>query len=168
MSGLPLKQRQDKNKKPGQKNASFLETNTLKDKAVLLSWIAGLLLLISLLWILTTPLQTRNLLRTVNNVLISNNDSRRLISHLNVKSSKAGLLGYWFMMLNSSDKMFIFTVFQDGILIPLGAVVSDNGKVNDVVPLSAHAVQIFSKLPDSILQIYIQRIETSYAGGQRQ
>ena len=66
-------------------------------------------------------------------------------------------------MYNSTDKMFVFAVFKDGILVPIGAIISDNGKVNELIPLSAHAVQIMDDLPQSILQIYITRIETSAA-----
>jgi hypothetical protein len=62
-------------------------------------------------------------------------------------------------MYNDTDKMFVFTVFQDGILIPLGAIVSSNGTVNEILPLSAHAVQVFDNFPKSVLQTYIDRIE---------
>jgi len=133
----------------------------LKDKAILLGWIAGLLLIISTLWILSQPIITHNLLRSVNNVFINRNDSRRIIANIPVRSGKANLLGYWYSMNNSDDVMFIFTVFQDGVLVPLGAIISVDGDVMEVIPLSAHAVQIFGDLPESILQIYINRIETA-------
>jgi hypothetical protein len=135
------------------------KTYDLKDKAILLGWVVGLLLLVSLLWILTQPLQTFYLLRTVNNVFINNNDSRRVSKYLPHKSGKAGLLGYWYSMSDLEKRMFVFGVFKDGALIPVGAVVSANGKVEELIPLSAHAVKIFDTLPESILQIYITRIE---------
>jgi len=135
----------------------------LKDKAILIGWIAGLLLLISVIWILTQPVQAGYLLRTVNNVLINNNDSRRLSSFIHKKSVKADLLGYWYSIYNSTDQLFVFTVFQDGILIPLGAVVSANGTVQEIIPLSAHAVQVSNALPDSVMKMYISRIEDSLA-----
>ncbi|MCL2442442.1 MAG: hypothetical protein FWD13_03140 [Treponema sp.] len=133
----------------------------LKDRGILLAWITGLLLLISLIWILTQPLHTNNLMRTVNNVLINNNDSRRLSAFIKQKAGKANLLGYWYSINNSSDKMFVFTFFQDGVLVPLGAIVAANGTVEEIIPLSAHAVQVFSALPESILQMYINRIEAT-------
>jgi len=134
----------------------------MKDKAIIFGWIAGLLILISVLWILTAPLQANYLLKSVNNVLILNNDSRRLSEYIQKKSVKAGPLGYWYSINNSMDEMFVFSVFQDGILIPLGAIVTANGKVSEVIPLSVHATQIFKNLPKSILQIYINRIEEGY------
>lgn len=132
----------------------------LKDKAILLGWIAGLLFLISLLWILTGPAQAQKMLRTVNGVFITTGDNRRVSTYLHVNSGKAGLLGYWYSMYNSNDKMFVFSVFKDGILVPLGAVVSD-GKVGDIIPLSAHAMKTFDAIPESFLQVYVTRIEES-------
>jgi hypothetical protein len=131
----------------------------LKDKAVLFGWIAGLLVIICVLWILTQPLQANNLLRTVNSVFISMNDTRRLSRYEGQSREKPGLFGYWYSMYNSVNKMFIFTVFQDGILVPLGAIVSDNGAVEEIIPLSAHAMQIFDNMPNSILLMYTARIE---------
>ena len=136
----------------------------LKDKAILFAWIMGLLLFISLLWILTQPLQSNYLMRTVNNIFINNDDDRRLSASLPVRSEDRqdlNLLGYWYAMFNSTDKMFIFAAFQDGILVPLGAIVSQNGNVNEILPLSAHAEQIFDTLPESVLRMYTARIESS-------
>ncbi|MCL2721478.1 MAG: hypothetical protein FWD47_09085 [Treponema sp.] len=140
-------------------NNTLQQHVNIKDKVVLSCWIAGLLLLISVLWIATTPLQANYLLRTINNVFISNNDSRRVAQHIQIKNRKADILGYWYQMNNSADKMFVFAVFQNGILVPLGAIVSSDGNVIEVIPLGAHAVQVFKDLPESILQMYINRIE---------
>jgi len=134
--------------------------NILKDRAVLLGWIAGLLLLLSLLVVLTVPVQANYLLRSVNSVLINSSDSRRLYEHIQQKQGRAEPFGYWFSMINSDDRMFVFSVFKDGILIPLGAVVSTNGVVEEIIPLSAHAEQIFVSLPDNIIQLYVRRIQT--------
>jgi len=131
----------------------------LKDKAILLGWITGLLIFISLLWILTQPLQAHYILRTVNSSLIAANDSRRVISYSGYNGRKAGLLGYWYLMHNSADQMFVFAIFKDGILVPLGAVTSTDGKVKEIIPLSEHAVQVMDNLPQSILQMYAARIE---------
>jgi len=131
----------------------------LKDKAILFGWIAGLLIIIASLWIFTQSLQANTLLRTVNNAFISAGDSRRILRYEGRGRENLNLLGYWYSMYNSMDKFFVFTVFQDGIMVPLGAVVSDNGTVNEIIPLSAHAVQTFDNMPLSILQMYVTRIE---------
>ena len=131
----------------------------VKDRAVLTSWVLVLLLLTCLIWVLTQPMQTNYLLRAVNNVFNNNNDTRRLSEYLPRKTKNPGLMGYWYSMNNTTDKMFVFAIFHDGILVPLGAVVSDDGFVKEVIPLSAHAVQIFNNLPENIIKIYIARIE---------
>jgi hypothetical protein len=134
---------------------------SLKNRAISFGWIIGLLFFLSLLWILTQPVQKHYLLRTINNVLIANGDSRRVMDYKGVKDGKTGLLGYWFLMYDSPGSMFVFAAFQDGILIPLGAVVSADGAVEDIIPLSDHAAQITDKLPASVLQVYVTRIEAA-------
>jgi hypothetical protein len=133
----------------------------LKEKAVFFGWIAGLLLFISMLWIFTQPLQAFHILRSVNNVFINANDSRRVTEYLPHKSNKAGLLGYWFSMHDGQNNFFVFTFFKDGTLVPLGAVVSPQNTVEEIIPLSAHAQQVFDTLPQSILTMYAKRIEGS-------
>jgi hypothetical protein len=145
----------------------------MKDKLILFGWITGLLLLISVVLFFSQPALAFNLLRSVNNVFENKNDSRRLSVYLPVKTGKAEIFGFWYTMYNSSNKMFVFTAFQDGILVPLGAVVSSNGNVDEVLPLSAHAEQIFDAMPKSVLQMYIYRIQDaahinfSASGGTR-
>jgi hypothetical protein len=41
----------------------------------------------------------------------------------------------------------------------MGAIVSPDSEVRELIPLSAHASQVFESIPQSILQIYISRIE---------
>jgi len=133
----------------------------MKDKLILLGWIVGLLLLVCVLWILVQPALTFHLLRNVNNVLIINNDPRRISAYLQTKPGKAEIFGYWYTVYNSTNKFFVFTTFQDGILVPLGAEVSADGAVSEILPLSAHAAQIFDSMPKSVLQMYIDRIKNA-------
>jgi hypothetical protein len=133
----------------------------LKDKAILLGWVAGIFIIISIIWSGTQRIQTHNILRAVNNVFINNDDSRRLSAYIPVNTDKAEMMGYWYSFYDSKEMMFVFNFFLDGILIPLGAVVSVDGNVIEVIPLSAHAVQVFNDLPQNILQIYIKRIEAA-------
>ena len=134
------------------------KTSVVRDKIILTCWILGLLFAITLVWILFQPLQTMYLQRTVNSVLVSSGDSRRLES-ADRTMSQAEVMGYWYTIRNSADKVFVFSFFRDGISIPLGVIVSDNGTVNEIIPLSYHAVQVFDTLSPSVLQVYINRIE---------
>ena len=137
------------------------KTSDLKDKAILSAWIIGLLLLLSMLWFFTQPVQSYYLMRSANNVLNNNNDERRLSQSISFKSEKANLFGYWYSMFDSTDIMFIFPVFKDGVLVPLGAIVSEEGKVDEILPLSAHAFYVFDSLPESMLKMYTARIESA-------
>jgi hypothetical protein len=138
-----------------------MNNNDLKDRIILFGWITGLLGIIAVLWIFTQSLQAHNLLRTVNHVFINTNNSRRIIRYISDSSVNTGLFGYWFYVYDSTDRMLVFAHFKDGILVPLGAVVSEKGEVKEVIPLSAHARQVFDTLPQSIIQMYVKRIETA-------
>ena len=59
-----------------------------KDKSVLTAWVMGLLIIISVLWIFTQPLQSYYLMRSVNNIFSNNNDERRLSASIPVKTDK--------------------------------------------------------------------------------
>jgi len=152
----------------------MMNYDSIKNKAIIFGWVIGLLFFLSLLWILSQPLQKHYLLRAINSVLIANGDPRRITDYKGASDGKTGLFGYWYLLFNTSntsydskDKMFVFAAFQDGILVPLGAVVSANGSVVDVIPLSAHAIQTADKLPMSVLQIYITKIEAAAAADIR-
>jgi hypothetical protein len=130
-----------------------------KDKAISFCWIAGLLILIAMLWILSQPLMARYLLRTVNRAFINTGQPHRITSSLAPSRENSTLLGYWYSIVNSQDRMFVFTIMRDGILVPLGVIVSPEGDLKDMIPLSAHAMQIMDELPDKVQQIYASRIE---------
>ena len=131
----------------------------IRDRAVFSGWIAGLLIAIALIWILTRPMQERYLLRTVNRALIVSGDSRRLSAQTAKPAGKSSLLGYWYSMRDSTDRMFVFGAIQDGILVPCGAIVAANGEVREIIPLSAHAGQVLENMPQGIMRMYAQRIE---------
>jgi hypothetical protein len=137
----------------------MISFSTYKNKAISFCWIAGLLIFIAMLWILTQPLMARYLLRTVNRVFINTGQPHRIASSLAPGRENSSLLGYWYSMVNSQDRMFVFTIMRDGILIPLGVIVSPEGDLKDMIPLSAHAMQIMDELPDKVQQMYASRIE---------
>jgi hypothetical protein len=139
------------------------EPRKIKDKAVFLGWIAGLLLAGSLLWGLTQSLQARYLLRAVNRVLISLEDSRRLLAPQGRRFISSNPLGVWYSMLDSDTLMFVFAIVWDGILVPCGAQVSPEGNVEELLPLGGHATRILGRLPHGVIQPYVRRIEAAAA-----
>jgi hypothetical protein len=139
----------------------MIKFSAYKNKAISFCWIAGLLILIALLWILTQPLMTYYLLRTANRTFVSTGQPHRIASSLAQNRENSSLLGYWYSMINTQDRMFVFAIMRDGILVPLGAIVSPEGDVKEMIPLSSHAVQIMDELPNKVRQIYAARIETA-------
>ena len=131
----------------------------LKDRALLVGWIAGLIIIGALMWTLTRPLLSTYLLRTVNQSLIAQGESRRITSPLPRPPLKAAPLGIWYALDNSSDVMFVFAIMHDGIMIPCGAQVTPQGRVTEIIPLSAHARRVFNRLPGGAIRIYTRRIE---------
>ncbi|GHV95704.1 hypothetical protein AGMMS50293_20240 [Spirochaetia bacterium] len=139
----------------------------IRDRAIFLGWIAGLLMAGALVWIFTQPLQSRYLLRAVNRVFIAAGDTRRLAAPLARPAGKAGPMGFWYSMLDSGDSIFVFGIMRDGILVPCGARVSTDGKVEELIPLSGHARQALSSTPPAVLQLYVRRIEAAKQGDRK-
>jgi hypothetical protein len=133
-----------------------------KARLVFLAWIAGIFAALALLWILTQPVQQRYLLRAVNSVFIAAGDSRRVVSP--AAGPPGGPPGFWYSMSGSKDRLFVFGIIQDGILIPCGARVNEAGKVEELLPLGFHADRTLDTLPPGILHIYVRRIEAALAG----
>lgn len=132
----------------------------LKDRAIFLGWIAGLVMISMLLWSLTYSFRAVSLMRSTNKVLISMIDERRLTAPLRRPPAAPVPLGCWYSMANSNSLFFVFTIMREGILVPCGAEISEKGEVM-IVPLGSHARQLMERIPPSIMQVYVRRIESS-------
>jgi hypothetical protein len=135
----------------------------LRDKAIFIGWIAGLIIAGSLLWSLTRPLQTRYLLRAVNRALIAREDARRLIAPEGRRPISTNPIGVWYTMLDSDFGMFVFAIMWDGALIPCGAELSPDGRITDFIPLSGSSEQLLDHIPWSVIEVYLRRIEAAAA-----
>jgi hypothetical protein len=78
-------------------------------------------------------------------------------------SHRISPLGLWYSLVNSDKKIFIFAFMNDGILVPCGAQISGEGRVEEIIPLSVHAKQILNRIPEGVIQAYIRRIENTVA-----
>ena len=144
----------------------------LKDKAILFGWIAGLVLAASLLWGLTFSFRAARLMYSTNRALASMNDDRRLAAPMPRQLAGAVPLGSWYSLvvqdsdpagLASGATFFVFTIMQNGILVPCGAEISAEGIVTDIIPLGYHARRVLDKIPRGMIQVYINRIESAFA-----
>jgi hypothetical protein len=55
--------------------------------------------------------------------------------------------------------MLIFPLLSGEAALPVGALLDGQGKVDRLIPLGNHGRQIFDRVPQGILKIYIHRIE---------
>ena len=144
----------------------------LKDRAIFLVWVVGLVLAASLLWMLSSSFRAEVLMRVTNRTLVLVDDERHLTAPIH-PASDAGLMrspgllrspvGYWYRLSESDSLFFVFTIMREGILVPCGAEISVQGRVVDIVPLGNHARQVMGRVPQSMIQIYIRRIESTAA-----
>ena len=140
-------------------------TVVLKDRAILAGWIAGLVLIASLLWSLSFPFRAFCLMRSTNKVFITMDDPRRLIASLPHSAAASASLGCWYRLSGSADNSFfyVFALVQGGILVPCGAEISETGEVLEIIPLGSHARQIMKRTPQGLIQLYVRRIESAAA-----
>ena len=143
----------------------------VKDSAILVGWIAGLLLIAGLSWFLTQPLRSNFLLRAVNRVLEQSGDPRRLGVPVPPGALKIGFsrTGFWYTMapggklpdgkLSDGSKAFIFTFFGEGTFFPCVAMVDSGGKVEEIIPLNSHGEKMIQRVSPGFISIYTRRIE---------
>jgi hypothetical protein len=142
-------------------------THVLKDRAILVAWIAGLALIASLLWFLSFPFRSVCLMNSTNKILASmDNDGSgapmKLLSAPVLRPfSGPAPLGCWYRVSDSNSLFYVFALMHGGILVPCGAEISEEGEVTGIIPLGNHAQQVMKRIPQGLVQVYAQRIESS-------
>ena len=132
----------------------------LKDTSILLAWIAGLIIISCLCWVLSRSLRADFLQRSINRALTYTDDSRQLGAALAPGTLKPKLerLGFWYD-LGDDSRVIVFTIIADGLFLPCAAVVDSGGKVEEIIPLSGSGNKLLNRISPGILQLYIRRIE---------
>jgi len=138
-------------------------TSALKDKAVFAGWVAALILIASLLWSFSFPFRADCLMRATNKILISMNDQRHLASPVLRPTAGPAPLGCWYRLYESGSLFYVFAIMREGIFIPCGVEISEQGKIIEIIPLGNHARQVMDQIPQGLVQVYIRRIESAAA-----
>jgi hypothetical protein len=144
-------------------------THVLKDRAILVAWIAGLVLITSLLWFLSFPFRSACLMNSTNKILASMNEAdyskapRILSAPLLRPFSGSAALGCWYRLADSNSLFYVFVLMHGGILVPCGVEISEKGVIGEIIPLGSHARQVMGRIPQNLIKVYAQRIETSTA-----
>jgi hypothetical protein len=137
----------------------------LKDTGFLMGWILSLVLVGGLLWFFTQPLRTSLIIRSVNRVLASSDEPRRLDAPVSSwgLSGRRAQLGSWYTLEDGEGRALVFPMMGDGILASFIAILSPGGTVDVLLPLSVNSARILERLPRETIQTYIGRIEGSEA-----
>ncbi|GHV71035.1 hypothetical protein AGMMS49928_21150 [Spirochaetia bacterium] len=132
-----------------------------KDSLLLGAWIGGIILVGGLLWFFTQSLRDEFLKNSVNQVLAMDDGNRRLGPPLSRQKFRRGesLRGRWYSRADSEGRVMVFAVMTDGLRLPCAAMVSQDGLVEEIIPLSLQAERALKRLPSGILKTYILRIE---------
>ena len=160
------------NKTPAQSGVGNQENPLVphvKDAAIFVGWIAGLVLIAGLCWFLTQPVRSKILSRAVNQVLEQSGNSYVLGGEVSPGALKPGVskMGSWYTMVRSGQagaegtRAFIFVFIGEGTFFPCAARVAPDGKVEEFIPLSSYGEKVIKRVPSEILKLYARRIEGS-------
>jgi hypothetical protein len=147
----------------GAESYPFKTQDGLKVRGLFIGWIAGILMAGGGVWFFTQSMRSTILLQTVNQVLETVQDSRRLEGRIPHTVSWGRIpWGTWYTLADSEDRALVFSMLNQGIFIPCMAVVSaSTGKVVDdkIFPLTSQPEQTLKQIPQGIIKSYIRRIE---------
>jgi hypothetical protein len=137
----------------------------LRRTGVFLAWIGGIILLGGLLWFFTQPVRNRALIRSVNRILAASEAPWRLEAALSPwgMPGRASQLGTWVTLDDPEVRGVVFPVISDGLLSSCLAVLSPQGQVEALIPLSGHARRTLDSISPGALGIYVRRVEAGYA-----
>jgi hypothetical protein len=133
---------------------------TVKDRLILLGWIAGLLLCASLAWSLSFPYRSDTMMQAVNKALEAAGDSRIILSPLPGRAARPAPIGFWYSLINSDSLFFFFVIMNEGALVPCGVEIKD-GQASGLVPIGSYARQVIGRIPNGVIQVYLRRIEAA-------
>jgi hypothetical protein len=139
----------------------------MKDRFILGGWILGILLIGGLLWGLTQSSRLIALRNSINRALIDREEPRRLHLPVSGEGTGPGIRGHWFSMFGEESRALVFSIMAEGTLLPCAAIVSPEGRVEKIIPLTISSEKGLARLSPGIVQTYIRRLEGSLSGEGR-
>ena len=136
--------------------------NSFKDKAVFASCIFFVIIIFTLIWKFSSSFRTELLMRSVNNTLYAMNDNRHLYASAEMPNKTNVPIGYCYAISGSESLFYVFSIMWEGILVPCGAEISEEGEVSNLTPIGNHARQIFKYIPEEQIMVYTRRFESAY------
>ena len=144
-------------------NSKNQSPHQAKDTILLIGWIAVILIMAVCLWIFTQQSRNNSLIIAVNKVLEQSGDSRKLRELDALELPYSFGMSKWFSLdsgkqFSDEKKAFVFSLLGEGTFFPCLAVVADDGKVEEFIPLNVHGEKIIKRISPGILKIYSRRI----------
>ena len=137
------------------------DVSGLKDLGVFAGWLVGIFLLGGLLWYGTQQTRINMMIRSVNMVLDALEDPRRLKSPLSSRSTPEQ--GSRFSLVGTNGRAVVFSIITEGTFVPFVAMISPEGKVEELVPLTGNPDRVLDRLSPGTLTIHTRRIEAAEA-----
>ena len=137
----------------------------IKDAALLLGWIAAIILIAGFSWSFVNSHRNRSLQRSVNRVLEQSGYEYRLGEPVYTRVFNTGLgtmyelTGRYGNEVYPGARIFIFTIIAEGYFFPCAALITPIGEVQEIIPLGSHAQRKLRQVTPGIMQIYTRRIE---------
>jgi hypothetical protein len=137
----------------------------VKQWGLFAAWMGAFMLVGILLWGLTGNIRSQMMISSVNRVLARSDSPYRLDRQIGAlgRPGRAMQLGSWFTLKNSSNRAVVFPLMAGPNVAAALALLSPEGKVESLVPLSINAVQLFDRLPPGAIQLYTRRVEDANA-----
>ncbi|MDR2630833.1 MAG: hypothetical protein LBC60_07925 [Spirochaetaceae bacterium] len=137
----------------------FKNISNFKEVGILGGWLLGIFLLGGLLWYGTQGARATVMIRAVNMVLEAREDPRRLQAPLFPRLIPEQ--GNWFSLVDARGRAVVFSVITDGTLVSFAAMLSPEGKVEDLVPLTGNSLRMADRLSPETMRVYVRRIEAA-------
>lgn len=137
------------------------DVSGLKDLGIFAGWLMGIFLLGGLLWYGTQQARANMMIRSVNMVLEALDDPRRLRSPLSFRSTQEQ--GSRFSLVGTNGRAVVFSIITEGTFVPFVAMISPEGKVEELVPLTGNPGYVLDRLTPGTITIHTRRIEAAEA-----
>jgi hypothetical protein len=137
------------------------DVSGLKDLGVFIGWLMGIFLLGGLLWYGTQHARANVMIRSVNTVLDALDDPRRLKDPLSFRSIQEQ--GGRFSLVGTNGRAVVFSIITEGTFVPFVAMISPEGKVEELVPLTDNPGYVWERLTPGTITIHTRRIEAEEA-----
>jgi hypothetical protein len=142
----------------------------LKDTAILMGWIGGIILIAFLCWFFTQPVRNRSLRRAANRVLEQSGDPRRLGEALDSPGIgvRFSVTEIFRLFPESAEKLpasaCVFTFIGEGAFFPCAALLGPEGEVQEFLPLTSRGEKMLKQVSPALLKLYVRRIEGTKSG----